>query len=125
MLLLERAKLVVEGAGAVGVAALIAGRVPPLAGGTTAVGPVGRERRRGSARRCHAPARVPGRQARLVLLARIPDRPGSLARLLALVAECGANLRDVQHIREGLSCMSARQRFSSCSRRGGGARGEA
>jgi threonine dehydratase len=39
---------------------------------------------------------------RLVLLARVPDRPGSLARLLALVGELGANLLDVQHIREGI-----------------------
>lgn len=39
---------------------------------------------------------------RLVLLARVPDRPGSLATLLSLVAERGANLRDVQHIREGI-----------------------
>jgi threonine dehydratase len=39
---------------------------------------------------------------RLVLLARLPDRPGSLAQLLSLVADCGANLLDVQHIREGV-----------------------
>jgi threonine dehydratase len=39
---------------------------------------------------------------RLVLMARIPDRPGGLARLLSLVAEQGANLLDVTHIREGL-----------------------
>jgi threonine dehydratase len=38
---------------------------------------------------------------RLVLLACLRDRPGSLARLLALVAEHGANLVDVEHIREG------------------------
>jgi threonine dehydratase len=39
---------------------------------------------------------------RLVLLARVPDRPGALASLLSLVAARGANLRDVQHIREGI-----------------------
>ncbi len=38
---------------------------------------------------------------RLLLLARLPDRPGSLARLLALVGHQGANLLDVEHIREG------------------------
>ena len=38
---------------------------------------------------------------RLVLLASLPDRPGSLARLLALVGELRANLLDVEHIREG------------------------
>jgi threonine dehydratase len=32
----------------------------------------------------------------------VSDRPGSLARLLALVAGRGANLLDVQHIREGI-----------------------
>ena len=39
---------------------------------------------------------------RLVLLARLPDRPGSLAQLLTLVGEHGANVLDVQHIREGV-----------------------
>jgi threonine dehydratase len=38
---------------------------------------------------------------RLVVLARVPDRPGSLARLLTLLADQGANLLDVVHIREG------------------------
>jgi threonine dehydratase len=38
---------------------------------------------------------------RLVLLACLPDRPGSLALLLTLVGELGANLLDVEHIREG------------------------
>ena len=41
------------------------------------------------------------RDARLVLLAHVPDRPGSLALLLSLVGDRGANLLDVQHIREG------------------------
>jgi threonine dehydratase len=36
-----------------------------------------------------------------VLLACISDRPGSMAQLLTLVAEQGANLLDVEHIREG------------------------
>jgi threonine dehydratase len=39
---------------------------------------------------------------RLVLMARIPDSPGSLAGLLAVVGEQRANLVDVQHIREGI-----------------------
>jgi threonine dehydratase len=38
---------------------------------------------------------------RLVLLARINDRPGSLAQLLSLVGEQRANLLDVVHLREG------------------------
>jgi len=32
----------------------------------------------------------------------MPDRPGALARLLATVAERGANVVDVEHVREGL-----------------------
>jgi threonine dehydratase len=99
--LLERAKLVVEGAGAVGVAALLGGRIPPASRGTTAVilsgGNVDAGLLADVARRHE---NQQGR--RLVLLARMSDRPGSLARLLALVASQGANLRDVQHIREGV-----------------------
>jgi threonine dehydratase len=99
--LLERAKLVVEGAGAVGVAALLGGRVTAAAAGTTVAILSGGNVDAGLlalvARRHETQA---GR--RLVLLARLPDRPGSLAGLLAIVAERGANLLDVQHIREGL-----------------------
>src|SRR3712207_9517283 len=39
---------------------------------------------------------------RLVVLTRVSDRPGALARLLTLVGEAGANLIEVQHVREGL-----------------------
>jgi len=98
--LLERAKLVVEGAGAVGVAALLSGRVPSSPPGTTVVilsgGNVDAGLLAEVARRHESQA---GR--RLVLLASLPDRPGSLARLLALVGELRANLLDVEHIREG------------------------
>jgi threonine dehydratase len=99
--LLERAKLVVEGAGAVGVAALLAGRVPVSGDGTTVAILSGGNVDAGTlahvARRHESQA---GR--RLVLLARVPDRPGSLAQLLSLVGGRGANLLDVQHIREGI-----------------------
>jgi threonine dehydratase len=98
---MERAKLVVEGAGAVGVAALLGGRVRLAGGGTTVVilsgGNVDAGLLADIARRHES---LEGR--RLVLLARIPDRPGALAMLLTLVGEQGANLRDVQHIREGI-----------------------
>ncbi len=98
--LLERAKLVVEGAGAVGVAALLAGHIEPGRPGTTAIvlsgGNVDPGLLAQIARRHESQA---GR--RLVLLARLPDRPGSLALLLALVGQQGANLLDVEHIREG------------------------
>jgi threonine dehydratase len=98
--LLERAKLVVEGAGAVGVAALLSGRIKPsgegnvvvvLSGGNVDAGLLAQIVRRHESQ--------VGR--RLVLLARISDRPGSLAQLLSLVAEQRANLLDVIHIREG------------------------
>jgi threonine dehydratase len=99
--LLERAKLVVEGAGAVGVAALLGGQIGASGPGTTVVilsgGNVDAGLLLQIARRHESQA---GR--RLVLLARVPDRPGSLARLLAVVGDRGANLLDVQHIREGL-----------------------
>jgi threonine dehydratase len=98
--LLERAKLVVEGAGAVGVAALLAGHIDATAPGTTAIvlsgGNVDPGLLAQIARRHESQA---GR--RLVLLARLPDRPGSLALLLSLVGQLGANLLDVEHIREG------------------------
>ena len=100
--LLERAKLVVEGAGAVGVAALLTGSVgaPSGAGGTTVAilsgGNVDPGLLAQIARRHESQA---GR--RFVLLARLPDRPGSLALLLSLVGQLGANLLDVGHIREG------------------------
>jgi threonine dehydratase len=99
--LLERAKLVVEGAGAVGVAALLAGRAGHTGDdGTTAVilsgGNVDPGLLGDIVRRHESQA---GR--RHVLLARLPDRPGSLALLLSLVGQLGANLLDVEHIREG------------------------
>lgn len=99
--LMERAKLVVEGAGAVGVAALLGGRASCAEKGVTAVilsgGNVDAGLLAQLARRHESQA---GR--RLVLLTRLPDSPGSLAHLLALVAGSGANLLDVQHVREGI-----------------------
>lgn len=99
--LLERAKLVVEGAGAVGVAALLAGRASGTPQGTTVVILSGGNVDTGVLAHVvrHHESHA-GR--RLVLLARVADRPGSLARLLSLVGGRGANLLDVQHIREGI-----------------------
>ena len=101
VLLLERAKLVVEGAGAVGVAALLGGRVACPQGGTVVAvlsgGNVGAGLLANVARRHETEA---GR--RLVLLTRVDDRPGGLAQLLGIVAECGANLVEVSHVREGI-----------------------
>jgi threonine dehydratase len=102
VLLMERAKLYVEGAGAVGVAALMSGAVLPPAGGTTCVvlsgGNVDLGVVPGLIRRHETQA---GR--RLTVFVKIDDRPGGLARLLAIFAEIGANLLEVQHVREGLA----------------------
>ena len=101
VLLMEKAKLVVEGAGAVGVAALLGGQVVPAAQGTTCVilsgGNVDAGLLATIARRHETKA---GR--RMVLLTRVPDRPGALAKLLDSVADAGANIVEVSHLREGI-----------------------
>jgi len=100
VLLLERAKLVVEGAGAVGVAALISGAVRAAGTGSTAVvlsgGNVDTNVLAMAIRRHESNA---GR--RLVVFARISDRPGRLALLLSTIGDAGGNLIDVGHLREG------------------------
>jgi threonine dehydratase len=101
ILLMERCKLVVEGAGAVGVAALLGGQVAAAGSGTTVAvlsgGNVDPGLLASIARRHETEA---GR--RLVLLTRVSDRPGALAGLLACVAGTGANIVDVSHRREGI-----------------------
>jgi threonine dehydratase len=101
VVLMERCKLVVEGAGAVGVAALLGGQVAAAPEGTTVAvlsgGNVDPGLLAAVARRHETES---GR--RLVLLTRVPDRPGNLARLLVEVADTGANIVDVSHVREGL-----------------------
>ena len=108
VLLMEKAKLVVEGAGAVGVAALLGGKTAPAARGTTVVvlsgGNVDAGLLASVARRHESES---GR--RLVLLTRVADRPGGLARLLAQVAATGANIVDVSHVREGLADLHVRE----------------
>ena len=98
VLLLERTKLLVEGAGAATVAAVLAGK----AGGEDAVAAILsggnidptlliQVMRHGLT---HA-----GRF--LVVLTRLGDRPGELIKLLQLVAEERANVISVEHHREG------------------------
>ena len=102
VLLLEHSRLVVEGAGAVGVAALLSGAVVPAGEGTTAVVLSGGNVDVGllaSVARRHET--VVGR--RLVLVTTLADRPGELGRLLGLIAAQGANLLDVVHMREGVA----------------------
>ena len=102
VLLMDRAKLYVEGAGAVGVAALLSGTVVPAASGTTCVvlsgGNVDLGVVPGLIRRHETSA---GR--RLVVFAKIDDRPGGLAQLLAVFGAAGANLIAVEHLREGVN----------------------
>jgi threonine dehydratase len=99
--LLERSKQVVEGAGAVGVAALMHGRVKPVDRGATVVllsgGNVDATLLVEAIRLGETAA---GR--RMILATKIPDRPGGLVGLLALVAKVGANVLDVEHLRDGM-----------------------
>ena len=102
VLLAERAKLVVEGAGAVGVAALLSGAVAPAAEGTTAVvlsgGNVDAHILAGVINRHQTGI---GRRTRV--FTRVSDRPGGLAELLAIVAGAGGNVLDLIHVRDGVS----------------------
>ena len=99
VLLLERAKLVVEGAGAVGVAALLSGKavvsgtaVPVLSGGNIDPTMLISVMRHGLT--------VAGRY--LVVRTQHSDRPGELIKLLSLVAEERGNVISVEHHREGM-----------------------
>jgi threonine dehydratase len=98
VLLLERAKLVVEGAGAAPVAALLAGRVPGkgpvcciLSGGNIDASLLIQVAR--------FALTAAGRH--LVVRTRVPDRPGQLAELLTRIAAEGVNVLEVEHEREG------------------------
>lgn len=97
VLLLERTKLVVEGAGAVGVAALLAGRVGGtgpvvcvLSGGNIDASLLISVMRRGLS--------LAGRY--LVVRTRVGDRPGELAKLLNLLGDAHVNVVEVEHQRE-------------------------
>ena len=101
VLLLERSKLVVEGAGAVAVAALMHRCVDVgdaevvcavLSGGNVDASLLSECIRLGET--------AAGR--RMVLSTVVPDRPGALAGLLRVVADCGANVVDVGHLRDGI-----------------------
>jgi threonine dehydratase len=101
VLLMDRGKFYVEGGGAVGVSALLTRAVVPATQGTTCVVLSGGNVDLGVVpnliRRHETQA---GR--RLIVFARISDRPGGLARLLTLFAQAGANLIEVEHVREGV-----------------------
>ena len=100
VLLAERTKLVVEGAGAVGVAAVLNGRIDGtgpvcavLSGGNIDASLLIQVMRHGLTRA--------GRY--LVVRTKVPDRPGELIKLLQLVAEERVNVVSVEHHREGMA----------------------
>jgi threonine dehydratase len=99
VLLLERSKLVVEGAGAVGVAALLSGKaggegraLAVLSGGNIDPTMLISVMRHGLT--------ASGRY--LVLRTRLQDSPGELIKLLKSVAHERANVISVEHHREGM-----------------------
>ncbi len=98
--LAERAKLVAEGAGAVGVAALLSGRLPPVAGTTVAIVSGGNVDGGLLAALLRRQETEEGRRVRI--FTRLPDRPGGLAELLNLVAGARANLVSLEHVREAV-----------------------
>ena len=92
--LIERSRLVVEAAGSLGVAALLAGvasargpTVAVLSGGNIDVNLLGRVVERG--------LMIEGRSRRLTVAA--ANVPGELARITTAVAAAGANVIEVQH----------------------------
>lgn len=101
VLLLERSKQVVEGAGAVGVAALMHGLAVPASGATCAVLSGGNVDAALLTEAIRLGETAAGR--RMVLATKVSDRPGGLARLLGIVADLGANVIDVEHLRDGMN----------------------
>jgi threonine dehydratase len=99
--LMERSKLVVEGGGAVGVAALLSGRITPAARGATVIVLSGGNVDAGLlAAIAHRHETTAGR--RLRLFTTISDRPGGLATLLTLIAQEGGNVVQADHVREAV-----------------------
>jgi len=101
VILMERSKLYVEGAGAVGVSALLSERAAPARRGTTCVVLSG-----GNVDLGVVPSLIRRHETqagrRLILFVRITDRPGGLAQLLAVFASAGASVIDIEHVREGV-----------------------
>jgi threonine dehydratase len=101
VLLLERSKLVVEGAGAVAVAALMHRRVDVRGAGVVCAVLSGGNVDASLLSECiRLGETAAGR--RMVLSTVVPDRPGALAGLLRVVADCDANVVDVEHLRDGI-----------------------
>ena len=99
VLLLERTKQVVEPSGAVGLAAILSGRIPGidpavavLSGGNVDPLVLGRL--------IHHGLTAAGRYLRLRLV--VPDRPGALSLVVEAIAEKDLNILEIQHHREGV-----------------------
>ena len=96
--LIEKQKMIAEGAGAVSLAAVVFGKIPDIAGknvccvisgGNIDVNILSRIINRGlliSGRRC-------------TITMELQDKPGQLVEVLAAVAECGGNITEVLHER--------------------------
>lgn len=99
LVLLERAKLVVEPAGAVAVAAILAGKVT-AAGPTVAILSGGNIDPLLMQRVISHGLAASGRYLKLRIM--LPDRPGQLARISELLSEAHANVIEVLHTRHGV-----------------------
>ncbi len=96
LMLLERGKLMVEGAGAVGLAALLNGKVAAtgpvaciISGGNIDVNFIARIIERGLVKA--------GRRS--IITTRVPDRPGMLQKMLSVIAGSKGNVLHVYHDR--------------------------
>jgi threonine dehydratase len=98
LVLLERAKMVVEPAGAVAVAAILAGKIT-ASGPTVAILSGGNIDPLLMQRVISYGLAASGRYLKLRIM--MPDRPGQLARISELLAEAQANVIEVLHTRNG------------------------
>jgi threonine dehydratase len=100
--LIERGKVVAEGAGAASVAALMTGAIPPAGSGTTvALLSGGNVDASVLAALINRHQTGIGRRSRL--FSRISDQPGGLVDFLQNVAAAGGNVLDVTHVRDGVA----------------------
>lgn len=99
LVLLERAKQVVEPAGAAGVAAILAGKVPAVDGPTVVILSGGNIDPLLMQRIISHGLSASDRYLKLRIM--LPDRPGQLARISELLAEANANVLEVLHTRNG------------------------
>jgi threonine dehydratase len=100
VLLAERAKLVAEGAGAVAVALLMRGELPPSDGQTVAIVSGGNIDSGLLAGLLLRHETEEGRRVRI--FTRVPDRPGGLAELLKVIADLRANVVTLEHKRQAV-----------------------